>query len=464
MKQFEDYSTGSQTLSPAKLPEVNPWLQRKLQLPAKTATNGGKSVDKNGTAHVIQDDTHSLPLVQEEKVQSEQKSATLPKIKPTAKDKWVHYDATIIVDTEDSSTANHSNNRKPGNRKKKQGKRKGDEEKDKHKDDHHNGHNTHKTESTNRNLEKNESNIDDVTALLEDSQLEDKENDQEFVPGVNGAYVPVEEFVPELPRMYHRSSQDLGDQRRNSNKYNYYQVPKFRRSSSNQMGVPPGQLPMYPPINPGYYYQPFYLPYYLPPPNYQINGYTRHGGRRGVSRNNSSSSSINDPLNSSSPSPSPNNSLHKLGGGDQYYPPQQFVGYYPVAPIPQHQAMYQMMSPPALSPVPQYDPYMMRGDSYSLGYSSRSNSTYTERETEIATQIDYYFSKENLSKDNYLKSIMKDDYVPLKKILEFRRLKMLTGGDSELAINSLSKCQNIEFKIVNDEYLLKPKISIPLDS
>lgn len=57
----------------------------------------------------------------------------------------------------------------------------------------------------------------------------------------------------------------------------------------------------------------------------------------------------------------------------------------------------------------------------------------------IARQIEYYFSAENLDKDNYLKSkLSKDGYAPVSLIAKFYRVvNMSFGGDSSLILAAL---------------------------
>jgi len=85
--------------------------------------------------------------------------------------------------------------------------------------------------------------------------------------------------------------------------------------------------------------------------------------------------------------------------------------------------------------------------------------------TLISNQVSYYFSIENLLKDFYLRKQMNSKgFVPLKKLIEFNRLKVLTGGDIQLLYSSLTHLSQLE--VVNDKIRVRDNWSnwvLPFD-
>ncbi|ONH67700.1 La-related protein 1C [Cyberlindnera fabianii] len=86
--------------------------------------------------------------------------------------------------------------------------------------------------------------------------------------------------------------------------------------------------------------------------------------------------------------------------------------------------------PPFTQPVI-YNPYNVEQDPMTL----------------VVQQLNYYFSGENLVKDFYLRRQMNSNgFVSLKKLIEFNRLKRLTGGDIEMMKTALNLSPNLEVK------------------
>lgn len=69
----------------------------------------------------------------------------------------------------------------------------------------------------------------------------------------------------------------------------------------------------------------------------------------------------------------------------------------------------------------------------------------------IARQIEYYFSEENLTVDNYLRSkLSKDGFAPLSLIAKFYRVvNMSFGGDANLVLAALREIVANESATVN---------------
>ncbi|KAK1416452.1 hypothetical protein QVD17_32243 [Tagetes erecta] len=63
---------------------------------------------------------------------------------------------------------------------------------------------------------------------------------------------------------------------------------------------------------------------------------------------------------------------------------------------------------------------------------------------DIRKQIEYYFSDDNLAKDNYLRSHMDEEgWVPIKLIADFRRVQAMTN-DIQVLLNSLRDSSTVE--------------------
>ncbi|KAK8809901.1 hypothetical protein WA158_000844 [Blastocystis sp. Blastoise] len=74
----------------------------------------------------------------------------------------------------------------------------------------------------------------------------------------------------------------------------------------------------------------------------------------------------------------------------------------------------------------------------------------------LKSQIDYYFTKENLSSDGYLLSLMNEHYyVPLSCILEFKRVSRLTDDISDL-VEALETSKIVELNA--DHTMIRPRI------
>ncbi|KAJ4965939.1 hypothetical protein NE237_017788 [Protea cynaroides] len=101
---------------------------------------------------------------------------------------------------------------------------------------------------------------------------------------------------------------------------------------------------------------------------------------------------------------------------------------------------YFSVPPVPLPPVPSPPPYV---DALTYNQPILPN-----REVElcdgIRLQIEYYFSKDNLVKDAYLKSLMDDEgWVPVQLIAEFKRIKAMTS-DLNLIVRALQPSAFVE--------------------
>ncbi|KAF2593915.1 hypothetical protein F2Q70_00045500 [Brassica cretica] len=66
----------------------------------------------------------------------------------------------------------------------------------------------------------------------------------------------------------------------------------------------------------------------------------------------------------------------------------------------------------------------------------------------IVSQIEYYFSDENLVSDDYLKSLMDNQgWVDVFFIAEFRRIKALTD-DIDLILRSMGSSTTVEVQVL----------------
>ncbi|KAL8218421.1 hypothetical protein R6Q57_021794 [Mikania cordata] len=77
---------------------------------------------------------------------------------------------------------------------------------------------------------------------------------------------------------------------------------------------------------------------------------------------------------------------------------------------------------------------------------SSSGASGSSLHDEILKQIEYYFSDDNLVKDNYLRSHMDDEgWVPIQLIAGFRRVQALTN-DVQMLMSSLSNSSAVEIQ------------------
>ncbi|XP_042495782.1 la-related protein 1B-like [Macadamia integrifolia] len=99
---------------------------------------------------------------------------------------------------------------------------------------------------------------------------------------------------------------------------------------------------------------------------------------------------------------------------------------------------------PPLPPVPSPPPYVDAvGGALTYNQPIFPNSE-VELCNRILHQIEYYFSKENLVKDGYMKSLMDDQgWVPVHLIAEFRRVKAMTS-DRNVIVRSLQPSAVVE--------------------
>ncbi|KAJ4965598.1 hypothetical protein NE237_017447 [Protea cynaroides] len=105
---------------------------------------------------------------------------------------------------------------------------------------------------------------------------------------------------------------------------------------------------------------------------------------------------------------------------------------------------------PPLPPIPSLPPYV---DALCGGALTYDQPNLPNPEVELCNrirhQIEYYFSKENLVKDAYLKSLMDDEgWVPLHLIAEFRRVKAMTN-DLNLIVRALQPSAFLEVQLIN---------------
>jgi la-related protein 1 len=126
-----------------------------------------------------------------------------------------------------------------------------------------------------------------------------------------------------------------------------------------------------------------------------------------------------------------------------------------IMPHPMQMHPYLPQMPPDVSCfIPQMPPpYNIHPGNFTSTTPPLPTESRDELISRIRLQIEYYFSDENLSKDQYLKSNMDDDgYVPLAKINSFRRIQQLRADTSMVleAVKASSKLLVIE-SIGDDE-------------
>lgn len=131
-------------------------------------------------------------------------------------------------------------------------------------------------------------------------------------------------------------------------------------------------------------------------------------------------------------------------GGQYYMPmPPYNGGAYPSPP------MGYMPYNPAYNPMP------TRGQMF-------TPPSQRDRQLDsVAHQIDYYFSAQNLIKDVFLRKGMNDDgFLPLSVIAAFYRVSSLSLNDIGTVIESLHRCNNLEFGVVETDgekiYMVRP--------
>ncbi|GME81536.1 unnamed protein product [[Candida] boidinii] len=74
----------------------------------------------------------------------------------------------------------------------------------------------------------------------------------------------------------------------------------------------------------------------------------------------------------------------------------------------------------------------------------------------LSRQIDYYFSKENLVKDIFLRKNMNDNgFLPLNVIANFYRVSALSFGNINSVIDSLKNCKNLVYGDIDGEYKVR---------
>ncbi|ODV58973.1 La RNA-binding domain-containing protein [Ascoidea rubescens DSM 1968] len=82
-------------------------------------------------------------------------------------------------------------------------------------------------------------------------------------------------------------------------------------------------------------------------------------------------------------------------------------------------------------------------------YEPYKPELYPEPLSLVIAQISYYFSINNLLKDYYLRKQMNSQgYVPIGIVSQFKRLQTLSGGNNELILEALDKCEK-ELNIID---------------
>ncbi|VEU23686.1 DEKNAAC104876 [Brettanomyces naardenensis] len=81
------------------------------------------------------------------------------------------------------------------------------------------------------------------------------------------------------------------------------------------------------------------------------------------------------------------------------------------------------------------------------GKSSRENQL-----DGLASQIDYYFSPQNLIKDIFLRKNMNDEgFLPLTVVAAFYRVSAMSFNDINAVIECLDRCKNLEYGLIEGE-------------
>ncbi|KAG7728202.1 hypothetical protein KL933_002328 [Ogataea haglerorum] len=440
-------------LHPAPPPEVNPW-KKPLSSPHLAPQKESMKLPD------------SLAIPSNGKPQAQ---PVVAKARNTGKQKWVPLEAEISVSsptkTKNKSANGNSKKKDPKQNQSKRTNRKKLALNSEQQEDKTVVHDT-TTITTISNMSSAPTEATDVSdektlAKLASQLTIDSSEGHEIAPPTSGSEATLDSGFTEIAS----TPQD-----QNSEQFNDPQIQKHQRSKSfngnnmrynkknrNPYSRSSANLPSLPPY-PVLSSTPYYVPYYMPPIRPYGVSMSPSSSRRN-SQLNSQASSRGSPKSTDDPKISATGERNSQQGSPSRSPetvPPSIYGdpnlYYGVMPgIPPHAG-----SPDPGSPVPYFQPYYMPPPTAGFPlYSSQApySPTYpgiTEKHSDdnlgrLTKQLEYYFSMENLLKDIFLRKHMNSEgYVSVAFIAGFSRVKILSGGDSNLILQALKRTNLLE--------------------
>lgn len=356
------------------------------------------------------------------------KTVPAPKVKSTGKEKWIKYDAEIIIS---SSTGNkkkngsngatgnsgnnsgNSSNANTSNKKKQNGGKNQNQKKDQKKKAENNG--VEKKHPTEKKIDANAEKLSSVVADLSISEpVETATRGQSTSP----SSTPASSIVPVASA---ESKIDAGDKKQISQQHDStHNVPHQNFKKYNHRHSEP-----YIAGNGGHYKR-----------RYNDKGFndTRHsiGGYGNMPVLSPNFNNFYMPMVPPTGYGFPSFPNGFSGQNSQIHSPNldEFAALnsMPMGPIGSDNGL-----------IPQFIPQQMMFTPYQQDPSAL-----------IVSTVAYYFSDENLTKDIFLRRNMNSSgFVPLNVLIGFNKLKSLTGGDKKLLLTALENYP--EFEIVNDK-------------
>ncbi|CCH40563.1 La-related protein 1 [Wickerhamomyces ciferrii] len=474
-------STTTPSLTPSKLqpapaPLVSAWGKKSStpQSDASTTTPASKS-SQNGTQREqwpsAKAALESAATARETSLPSSiqtspsaSKSATISgsKVK-TGKEKWVPFEANIVLPSASGSNKKKNNNRKKqGQGKTQQQQQQGKGGKDgKFKKTNGGDSKAQGSKSTAASDKKVESVTKGVEDLKVGSKVSQKEN------GNKEPSVPLDPLENKSSNTTTQQSTTKASTQQ-SNEHNHVSSEPLDQSSSTKQNVQnEGSSSPYQPQpaqnqnyqhNPQSNFRKRYSHRNSEPSNnynqsYQQGGYNNHkGGNRRY--NQGQRGNFNSYRHSIAGSHYNNASPYLLNPNGINY------GYLPVVQPPLNYAnnFYPNPNSRSNSGSPAANDNLAQLNGVNAAPIDLINNYYSppivyqpyETLTIISNQVSFYFSIENLVKDIFLRKQMNSKgFVPLKKLISFNRLKSLTGGDIQLLKNAILQLPHLE--LVNDK-------------
>lgn len=429
----------SSKLQPAPAPLVSAWGKKSGSISTSSTKAPQNGIQKEHwpsaeaalEAAATKDATKDAPVAA-----SKPASTPAPKVKSTGKEKWVPFEATIVLPSASGNNNkkknnNNNNNNNNSNNKKKQGQGKQQQQnkggKDgKGKKSSPDGNN--KSQSKNAG-EKNA----DITKEIGDLTIHDKDNEKNgngFKEG-SAPLDPLEKSTGSSnvnkDTTNQQDTQASGSEVEQGNT-----SPQFNSASQHHQQNHNKKKFQHRNSEPANQYN----------NNQQYQNYNNHKGGRRYNQNNKNNF---------------NNFRHSVAGASNYpnvpflVNPAYNYGYMPIVAPPLNYSGVNYQAPgsrsnsasPAKDELNPFVPLNNGAGAPTAGvYPQAIGFPYVEDPLMlIVNQVNYYFSTENLVKDLYLRKQMNSQgFVPLKKLIEFNRLKTLTGGDIQqlnIALNYL---------------------------
>lgn len=427
----------SSKLQPAPAPLVSAWGKSSSSLSSKSSQNGIQT-HQWPTAEAALDSAANKNVTKESQVKSNKPSPSIPapKVKSTGKEKWVPYEAEIVIssssDNKKKNNNSNSNNKKKQNQGKPQQQKGGKDSNNASKAKKSSGHNNENKSKAQSGEKKTDiKGVEDLKISAKETTTKKNEN------GTKEASVPVDplEENGDKSEQLKNKETDAGIDATNET--------SAKSSSSNQVPQVPQQQQ--------FQQKKKFQHRNSEPFNSNNNNNNGQSFQHNNYNNNNKGGRRYHPNNKNNF----NNYRHSVAGSGNYsnvpflpfgygYPPlvPAYANYYP-APIsrsnsgsPGQDQFIPLNANGADIPAP-----IVPGGVFpqSVGYP------FVEDLGSIIAQLNYYFSFENLLRDTYLRKQMNSQgFVPLKKLIEFNRLKALTGGNIQLLENALPFLPEIE--------------------